>query len=84
MSTAVARRSFHGPAASYRSPSHRPVAAQSADVARKLEAVPAPPSQSSLGGALLVAARAEQPTAADRERILSAVLAALRVLTGSV
>ena len=66
---AIARHSFHGPVAS---------------VARKLEPVPAPPSGSALGRALLVAARTEQPTSADRERILAAVLAALRVLTGGV
>jgi len=43
--------------------------------------VPAPPSESSLGHALLAAARAEQPTTSERQRILASVLAALQNLT---
>jgi hypothetical protein len=45
--------------------------------------VPAPPSASSIGHAVLHAARAESPTTSERERILAGVLAALQGLTGA-
>jgi hypothetical protein len=45
--------------------------------------VPAPPSASEIGRAVLKAARDEQPTTSERERVLAGVLAALQRLTGA-
>ena len=50
---------------------------------RSLELVRPTPSDSTLGRAILAAARGEAPSSATRTRILENVLAALKSLTGS-
>jgi hypothetical protein len=76
MHHASPRRSFHGPlftqAGGARKRTPEPAA---------LELVPTPPSESSVGRAVLEAARREQPSTGQRERILAGVLAALQRLT---
>jgi hypothetical protein len=75
MAQASARRSFHGPLlVTAGSPEPRPKSAP-------LELVPAPPGASSIGRAVIQAARTEEPTTSQRERVLAGVLAALRGLT---
>lgn len=79
MAQASARRSFHGPllvTAEARAPKPRTKSVP-------LELVPAPPSASSIGRAVIAAARADEPTTNQRERVLAGVLAALRGLTGA-
>jgi len=87
MANASARRSFHGPFTAVGRPRARAAhPAREATPARSphpLELVPAPPSESSIGRELLAAARAEQPTTSERQRILASVLAALQNLTGT-
>jgi hypothetical protein len=68
MTQASARLSFHGPLLVTRRQTGP-------------ERVPAPPSASSVGRAVLQAARTEQPSTAEHERILAGVLAALQRLT---
>jgi len=80
MAKASARRSFHGP---LQSPPPVRRGLPVATAARPLELVPASPSESSLGRAVLRAARAEAPTISERERILAGVLAALQGLTSA-
>lgn len=86
MAQASARRSFHGPlvatpTGSRRAPEGR--VQPHPTPSRPLELVPAPPSASSIGRAVLKAAREEQPTTNERERVLAGVLAALQRLTGA-
>jgi hypothetical protein len=76
MLKASARRSFHGPLHAAPPASARPRPAP----ARPLELVPSP-SASSLGRAVLRAAREETPGSCERERILASVLSALVRLT---
>jgi len=84
MANASARRSFHGPFTVLRKPRQRVVPKLEAPApSRPLELVPPPPSESSVGRAVLAAARSEQPTTSERERILAGVLAALQLLTGA-
>ena len=85
MANASARRSFHGPltpipgaGAREAVPAHPATPQRSS---RPLELVPAPPSASSIGRAVIAAARSEQPSTNERQRILASVLAALRNLT---
>ena len=79
MANASARRSFHGPLHTARPAVPKPVRAPS----RPLELVPPAPSASSLGRAVLAAAREEAPTTSERERILASVLTALQRLTSA-
>jgi len=82
MANASARRSFHGPFTPVRASGFGQASlARDAAPSRPLELVPAPPSASSLGRAVIAAARSEQPTTGERERILASVLAALQNLT---
>jgi hypothetical protein len=87
MANASARRSFHGPVTTLRSPrtreARKPDVVAPARPSRPLELVPAPPSDSSVGRAVLAAARSEEPTTSERARILAGVLAALQLLTGA-
>jgi hypothetical protein len=83
MANASARRSFHGPFTTLRSPRPRPAPKPDPAPSRPLELVPAPPSASSVGRAVLAAARSEEPTTSERERILAGVLAALQLLTSA-
>ena len=87
MANASARRSFHGPVTTLQSPraqpARKPDAAEPPRRSRPLELVPLPPSASSVGRAVLAAARAERPTTGERERILAGVLAALQLLTSA-
>jgi hypothetical protein len=76
MATASARRTFHGPLVA----TTRAVKVQRP---ASLELVPTPPSASSLGRAVLEAARHEGPTTNQRERVLAGVLDALRRLTSA-
>lgn len=79
MATASARRSFHGPLVA----TPRAAKARRPDPVAALELVPAPPSASSIGRAVLAAARAEEPTTSQRERVLAGVLDALKRLTSA-
>lgn len=79
MANASARRSFHGPLHAARPAAPKPARAPS----RPLELVPPAPSASSLGRAVLAAAREEAPTTSERERILASVLTALQRLTSA-
>lgn len=87
MANASAPRSFHGPFTTLRNPRDRQASftreASPARQARPLELVPPPPSASSVGRAVIAAARAEQPTTNERERVLANVLAALQGLTAA-
>ena len=82
---ASARHSFHGPllrTQSVRAPERRKAAPEAAPTpARPFELVPPPPSVSSIGRAVIAAARSEQPTTNQRQRVLDGVLAALQRLT---
>jgi len=80
MANASARRSFHGPFHTSRPLPRRP---RHPVPSRPLELVPAPPSASSLGRAVLKAARDEAPTSSERERVLANVLSALQRLTSA-
>ncbi|HEX2870432.1 MAG TPA: hypothetical protein VHP33_04235 [Polyangiaceae bacterium] len=80
MANASARRSFHGPLLTGRLAAPKPAARAPS---RPLELVPPPPSASSLGRAVLAAARVEAPTTSERERILASVLTALQRLTNA-
>jgi hypothetical protein len=84
MANASARHSFHGPLLNTH-PARTPQRRQPAPLptpSRPLELVPAPPSESSIGRAVIAAARAEEPSTNQRERVLAGVLAALQRLTG--
>ena len=81
MANASARRSFHGPLHTTRRPTAQK--RRGATPSRPFELVPGPPSASSLGRAVLQAARDETPTTNQRERILASVLDALQRLTGA-
>ena len=83
MANSSARRSFHGPLLNTESGrgSKRRKAAPAPTPSRPLELVPAPPSASSIGRAVIAAARSEQPSTNQRQRVLAGVLAALQRLT---
>jgi hypothetical protein len=78
MADASARRSFHGPIQTGRGPAPTRRASVSSG---PLERVLAPPSKSSIGRAVIQAARTETPTTSERERVLAGVLSALQLLT---
>jgi hypothetical protein len=80
MANASARRSFHGPLHTARRPAPK---LQAPTPSRPLELVPAPPSASSIGRAVIQAARVETPTTSERERVLAGVLSALQLLTSA-
>lgn len=81
MATASARRSFHGPLVA--TTPRRAVKARRPHASAPLELVPAPPSASSVGRAVLQAAREEEPSTHQRERVLAGVLDALKRLTSA-
>ena len=80
MANASPRRSFHGPFHTPRPLLRRP---RDPGPSGPLELVPAPPGASSLGRAVLKAARDEAPTTSERARVLANVLAALQRLTSA-
>jgi hypothetical protein len=79
MHHASPRRSFHGPLFTLVSDARKPRKLEPAAAA--FELLPTPPSESSVGRAVLEVARREQPSTGERERILAGVLAALQRLT---
>jgi hypothetical protein len=85
MANASARRSFHGPllnTESGRGSKRRKAPPELAPTpSRPLELVPASPSASSIGRAVIAAARSEEPSTSQRQRVLAGVLAALQRLT---
>ncbi len=81
MANASARRSFHGPLRTARQPPRKAV--QPLPPSRPLDLVPPQPTASTLGRAVLAAARTEAPTTSERERIMASVLSALQCLTSA-
>ena len=79
MHHASPRRSFHGPSFSHAPAARKQRTPEPAPAA--VELMPMPPSESSVGRGVLEAARCEQPSTGERERILAGVLAALQRLT---
>ena len=83
MHHASPRRSFHGPVLTQTSGGRRPRTPTPTPARAALELIPTPPSDSSVGRAVLETARREQPSTGERERILAGVLAALQRLTAA-